>query len=573
MLPRSQSASVTSIESYGLAQAKDAKERGAPRYTVLSAVTVFLLFLCLGLFADFAADRVWDDGYMFVRYAHNLLSQGQIAWNPDGPPTYGLTSLAFLLVTTPLHMLFPNNATLVATLSSIISGVAFVSALLLLLSRGIESSLPFSKPLMIATVFIVMAGAIEHISAHFLSGMDTMFALTYLSLLILSFKWFEKKATWHRAIIVSIVAAVAFTVRPDLLLFSLIVPLALAKLSDSTVAGKSLSIAGITSALVALQMAAAYLYFGSPVPLPFFAKAMRIYGDGFEAHYHLISIRELFFFLVYYWTMFVFVGVDIITNRRRWLRIASPVDVGLLAATILFIFYYLFAVLQIMFFHQRFFYPILPAILFLAAQSGVRLIERNHKILAQQWAQSSKALSILTALLVLTLISPSIAFFVRCHHLGTFLRSDMSRFTTEDAYYPNGGLSWCCLPEIAQCISAGMTIATTEVGLPSVMNYDYTIVDMAGLNNRRLMLGGFSADVLLTDIRPDILYMPHPHYEEMTAQLLENLASSSQYEFIPGEELPSDVGIALNRDGAYFDELSTRIRNAQALSAEVRHRD
>src|SRR5215831_18276787 len=39
---------------------------------------------------------VWDDSYMFVRYADNLPRFHAIAWNPGGAPTYGLTAPLFL---------------------------------------------------------------------------------------------------------------------------------------------------------------------------------------------------------------------------------------------------------------------------------------------------------------------------------------------------------------------------------------------------------------------------------------------------------------------------------------------
>src|SRR4029453_7354546 len=41
---------------------------------------------------------VWDDSYMFVRYADNLRAFHTVAWNPGGAPTYGLTSPLFLSV-------------------------------------------------------------------------------------------------------------------------------------------------------------------------------------------------------------------------------------------------------------------------------------------------------------------------------------------------------------------------------------------------------------------------------------------------------------------------------------------
>jgi len=64
-----------------------------------------LLILLAGVYLGVATWELsvvwlWDDAYMFSRYAHNILNNGAIAWNPDGVPTYGATSLLYLAVVT-----------------------------------------------------------------------------------------------------------------------------------------------------------------------------------------------------------------------------------------------------------------------------------------------------------------------------------------------------------------------------------------------------------------------------------------------------------------------------------------
>ncbi|WP_437649350.1 hypothetical protein [Sorangium sp. So ce362] len=64
-----------------------------------------------------------------------------------------------------------------------------------------------------------------------------------------------------------------------------------------------------------------------------------------------------------------------------------------------------------------------------------------------------------------------------------------------------------------------LVMATTEVGMLGAMNLEKTIVDLAGLNDRRFALEPFSADRLFEAYKPDLIYMPHPHYVKMIDDL------------------------------------------------------
>ena len=59
-----------------------------------------LALACFGVYAI----QLWqnwkitqfDDSYMFVRYANQLLNGNGMSWNPDGKTTYGATSLPYV---------------------------------------------------------------------------------------------------------------------------------------------------------------------------------------------------------------------------------------------------------------------------------------------------------------------------------------------------------------------------------------------------------------------------------------------------------------------------------------------
>ena len=57
------------------------------------------LFLCfVRIFTEVLSSStslVYDDAFMFARYAHNVIVHNAITWNPGQPPVYGLTSPAY----------------------------------------------------------------------------------------------------------------------------------------------------------------------------------------------------------------------------------------------------------------------------------------------------------------------------------------------------------------------------------------------------------------------------------------------------------------------------------------------
>ena len=95
---------------------------GRSRRTLQTAAAVALA--CgVGAFVYIVLNSVpcyFDDAYMFIRYANNLLAGYGHAWNPGGEQTFGSTSLTHLGVVTLLKACFgglavtyaPHGATL-----------------------------------------------------------------------------------------------------------------------------------------------------------------------------------------------------------------------------------------------------------------------------------------------------------------------------------------------------------------------------------------------------------------------------------------------------------------------------
>ena len=117
-------------------------------------------------------------------------------------------------------------------------------------------------------------------------------------------------------------------------------------------------------------------------------------------------------------------------------------------------------------------------------------------------------------------------------------------------------------------------IAATEVGLPGAMNPRKVVIDLAGLHDPDFALHGFSTDRLFggeigPQRRPDVIYLPHPHYQSMAAPAHPAPGPAQRVSTWQAEELGSVLGVAVARGSRAESALSARL-DAMAASEESR---
>jgi hypothetical protein len=232
--------------------------------TVLTAAVLVLAKVV----ARFDLSTLWDDGYMFVRYGESLLREGRLSWNPGGEATYGLTTPLVLLFTVPLALITGHNAALTAMLTSVIGGLLFVFFAIQLWRGAPGSRAVRLSGLVLASVCVALSLTPD----HFVSGMDTTFALAYFAGWLLMVTRLEQRPSRYLAAAVGIAGGLAFWARPDLCVYTLAVPAALAVLSRE----RERRLAGVvalaaTVATLGAVLLVNQLYFASPLPLPFYA--------------------------------------------------------------------------------------------------------------------------------------------------------------------------------------------------------------------------------------------------------------------------------------------------------------
>jgi len=536
------------------------KTTGTP---VITKILYWLIIVCciskiaLTILCHFCIESILDDAFMFTRYADNMIDYGKLSWNPGGLPTYGATSILYIFFIIPIRLIIPGNTGLVASLSSILSGILFIVFMLLILTKYTGADRRLRRAFVLFFFFsIAYPFGLE--ADHFASGMDTCFTLSYLALFILLAKQYEKKPSATAAVILGTVGGLAFFARPDLLIYTYIAPLSIAFFSADRKDKRNALIAfSVTVLVTAAQICIAYWYFNSPLPLSFYIKGVKYYGEHIYEIYKYKPVSQLVIYIISYWLLFALIISSLIIGFRNWMTRTSGLDKGLLMATFIFIFYYLFFVLQIMYNGQRFYYPTLPALIYLAAKSAVIIIDKVKESLRPKDIEFPKSLAPLLMACFMGIIALPIFMVIQDVRKG-FTQKIIGHYKIDKNY---SYMKWYALPEFS-ALPDDLVMATTEIGLVSMLNPRKQVIDMAGLNETYFAHNGFSADLLFHKYNPDLIYMPHPHYREMKRQIIENPYFQQHYIYFTGDQLHYILGVSLRTDSKYYQAMQNIINKA-----------
>lgn len=539
------------------------------------------IVLCLVLMTSktvprFEVRTLWDDSYMFQRYAHNVITDHRIAWNPGGPATYGLTSVSFLIVAVPLYLVTGGNVSLAGMLQSFVCGIALLALLAVLVWRAAGGSRAERQAGVLIALFCLARSAFTD---HFVSGMDTTFGLSFITLYLLAATRLMRspptegtanagrRPTWKSAVLLGVLGGFAFSVRPELTVYSVVVPFAFVALqSDRELRRLGLIAFGVTALVLGCYFALARLYFGTPLPLPFYAKSTNLYGSGILRAYRGGSTIDLLSWLEFYWPLFAVVLLDVLTGLggapdgapaatgpRAWWRTSSALDKSILAATLVLVGYSWVFVVPIMGFSQRFYYAPVPGLIYIAVRSTARIVRALGDSLGRPSVPAGLTAVAGMVFLWFQLSSPIVA--AGKDMSGAIFARSLGHFDiAQHAKAPGPLKYWFALDRVSE-LPDDLMIASTEVGMLSALNLKKTVIDMAGLNDRDYALTPFSAERFFATHKPDLIYYPHPHYLQMI-DALKNSPEMANYASYTAAQLgTSEFGIAIRRDSPYFSKL------------------
>lgn len=528
-------------------------------------VTALLLLVTLGrIIWHFSERSTFDDSFMFVRYADHAIRYGCLCWNVGEAPTYGLTGPAFLAIVIPIRLLTPDSPAATVVLSSAFCALLFLTLLVILLRRYVSVTARTRRMVMLLTALALATGSYS-LCNHFSSGMDTMFALATMTAMLIGYRKNESNPSRGVTVVLGIATGLIFFVRPDLLIYGMGIPgMAFLAARERGTRIRMATIVGVGAITLGIELLLTNAYFGLPLPLPFYAKALQAYTGYIRVYYRYVPYEQFAWLLYQYSPLFaVAIPSFIYLLRRHGLRIFTPVELGIGAATLVFITYYLFFVLQIMPQEARFYYPTVPALFLLAARCVVLLWEVNAPPV--RWAAALRAriveigerreklIRVSAAALVVVVIVGGVLFrgalagsVARMHTIG--------EFDVQSYYLSYLHDYWYRLDEISR-LPDDLVLGTTEVGVPAALNPGKKIIDIAGLNNTEIARHGFNAALILRLYTPDIFYLPHPHYTEMNREIQNDPMFKTRYEFFSAGELGAVMGMAIRRDSKYYGTL------------------
>jgi hypothetical protein len=528
------------------------------RFVLFFAAGILLLLDgWTGILGLLGRPTVWDDAFMYVRYADHYRAGFGMAWNPGEGGTFGLTSLLFFVVALASRAVFPDLEPVSAAplASSLISGIAAVLLMLLLVRRagGVDRRLRACRVLVVlgalsATNHAEVRSQLTGLAPHLLTGMDTTFAMAWVAFCLLVFRRLGLQSGPRPAIGMGVLSGLTFLARPDLLL--ILGPALLGVVRGGRGAADLALDVGrrglVAAGTLVLVLCMVRWRLGSWLPLPFYAKGQALYGADIYQIYEGVAVRELSLFLGNYWFLLAPPMLCMALRTVAWWRRSAPWEVGLIAGCILFAAYHATMVLPIMHFHQRFLMPLLPALVYLCARSLGPLLGgwRHPAGGRRRW---------LEFVVVGAIIAGPI---LHLPEIVGELRSAGPRLATlHDIDDPDGRFAPAFrVLRTLHALPDDLVIASSEVGLVGLYGRFKRVIDLAGLHDPRHVRGGFSADRLLREDCPDFLMLPHPDYRSIAVEIINHPVYRADYELY--DRMKTKFwNVALLRSSPYYPRL------------------
>src|SRR5262249_29417906 len=134
--------------------------------------------------ADGRVGDVFDDAYMFVRYADHVLSGQGVAWNAGEGPVHGNTSALYLLEVIGVRALYHGDPGHVAVIGSLLGASAALAAVTWMLAEAGRVAGAPNPPWSWAILSFAALLPWETFRFHAITGMDTMLALACVAAVV-----------------------------------------------------------------------------------------------------------------------------------------------------------------------------------------------------------------------------------------------------------------------------------------------------------------------------------------------------------------------------------------------------
>jgi hypothetical protein len=474
-----------------------------------------------------ASIEPYDDAHFFKRIAVNGLDRGSFAWNLDEGPVYGATSQSYQAVAVGLTALTRTHYMLATRLFSIACLVAAFAILVRLTARfdkGSSATFAFcSAVLLFPTI----------------TGMETALAVLSVTLLV----WgAARERTW-------------WGTRPLLLLFVYLTRPDAAALGAPLLidrwfrAGRRawveilLSVAVLATALLLFK-----LYYGTALPLPFYAKQKAF--SPYDEHFLRLSAEVG----AQRFALFALSGAPLLL-RALFLR--DRTNGVLVGAAATFVGFHLWSTVDVMGMQGRFYAPSLPLLVLASARAG----GAGCRVELRSTASAAAGVLALYAFLTLSDGLPSgkdfrLDLFPRFLQLSTVVGGaalvlalgrrtwhgvlaagplalvavgSVASVSSSDLVARNDDdfldlqtsryTVYRGLDTLRACFGEGIHVYHSEIGLPGLRFQGGKVTDLVGLMSPEWLSREHVFDELCQRDRPEGIFLPHRNYAGLNAEI------------------------------------------------------
>ena len=485
----------------------------------------------LVLFTLAYSDREpYDDAHFVQRIAQNLLDHGSLAWNRGEAPVHGVTSQALQGLAVLVALVTREHAMLAMRALSL--GV-LVSAFVVL--HRLTSRRDGAAALVFGFCSAVLLFPV-------LSGMET--ALAVLSLSVLLWLLYSERADSQPWALAPATLVLIYLVRPDAALLGFGPVVAERWRRSGRLPLRELA---LIAGLLVVVLAVLRLYYGSALPLPFYAKqaALTPYDAAFVELSERVGRQRFALFAACAAPLFFLGGL------RR-----DATNLILLGSALTFVAYHLLATVDVMGMHGRFYAPAMPLLILAAARAGepanapyglrpavlaaagflaiFAVLTFSHSFPSGRLETAPKFLRVLagaggTALLLsrgqaraqLGVVIGVLAIGV----VGSLslIRKDRLRLRSDDEFLALQTARTSVyrgLDTLRACFGERADVYHSEVGLPGLRFPEGKVGDLAGLFRPDWLFETRSFERSCSEERPYAIFLPHRNYVAKNRELL-----------------------------------------------------
>jgi len=487
----------------------------------------------------------FDDAFMFIRYAENILGGHGFTWNAGDPAIFGCTSILYTFMITLSKFLFggimSNSWVLVGT--ALFFGLFFLIELQGGMFKTMRSS-QLKNRLVIGLLTIPWLTLPLIFGFHVSTGMETTLSLFLHTGFIFSVIRYgnsdSKDLVW--LLTAGVTTYLIYLVRPDnALAAALFPPIYFLAVKRTGHIKYWIAVAG---GFLLVDSLLKYIVFGNLLPLSFYAKKSG-FTEGYTAKYFWNPVKYLTQFTAY--TMpFILAMFFFAKKKHGWLLMSFLFPVALT-------FLYFFSFDQIMGFNGRLYFPFIPYIIvpaFLLMDDFLLSGESERKDLLLP-----KVLFPKTVLLILFLF---LSVYGKYRFINMYERYAIKAGNKNAVIIPeienrlyNREVSIRKLSSLLKQYPDDLVFAATEHGFISGDNPEKRILDLSGLHNYSIAKNGYS-DQMLEKESPDLIWMPHQDLTVLHHEVRSGSYFREHYDYITGIYA---FGCAVRKDSKYHDQL------------------